>query len=84
MDKKEVRGAQETQEPSTAVRLTDLMTIPRAAKFLGTTRQAINQAFRKGRIAGYKVDRVILLDRHSVEEYRQTRHPGGRPKKLKA
>lgn len=67
---------------SATVRLSDLTTVPRAAELLNTTRQAIIQAFNKGRIAGYKVDRVILLNTRSVLEYNETRHPGGRPKNI--
>ncbi len=74
------RDSESNERIDVVVRLSDLTTVPRAARLLGTTRQAVNQAFQAGRIAGYKVDRVILLDKMSVEEYKRTRHAGGRPK----
>lgn len=62
---------------SVAVKLEDLMTVPEAAKILETSRQATFLAFKKGRITGYQMGRVIMLERRSVLEYKKTRHAGG-------
>lgn len=66
---------------SVAVKLEDLMTVPEAAKILEISRQAAFLAFKKGRIAGYQMGRVIMLARRSVLEYKKTRHAGG-PQKV--
>jgi excisionase family DNA binding protein len=65
---------------SATVRLDDLVSLTEAAKLLASSRQAVHAAWKRGRIAGYQLGNVILLDRRSIDEYKQTKHAGGRPK----
>jgi excisionase family DNA binding protein len=60
---------------------TDLLSIPQCAKILRTTRQAIGQAIKNGRIVALRFGHVKLIPRISLEAYKRTRHPGGRPAK---
>ena len=59
----------------------NLLTIPQCAKILRTTRQAIDLAIKNGRIPAMRFGHVQLVARGSIESYRRTRHPGGRPTK---
>jgi len=60
--------------------LSDLLTIPQAAKILKTTRQAVSLAIARGRIKVHKIDHIRLIPRASLERYKTSRKPG-RPKK---
>jgi len=46
---------------------TDLLSIPQCAKILRTTRQAIGQAIKNGRIAALRFGHVKLVPRASLE-----------------
>jgi len=59
----------------------DLLTIPQAAKFLLTTRQAVGSAIKRGRIKVVRYGHVSLMLRSSLEDYKNKRHAGGRPRK---
>ena len=63
------------------IRLDDYMTTTEAAKMLKVTKQTLSHAFNTGRIAGLQIERTVLLNKQSVEEYRQTRHPAPSRKK---
>jgi len=43
--------------------LSDLLTIPHAAKILGTTRQAVSLAIARKRIKVHKIDHIRLIPR---------------------
>ncbi|MCH7915718.1 MAG: helix-turn-helix domain-containing protein [Deltaproteobacteria bacterium] len=62
--------------------LSNLLTIPQAAKILGTTRQAVSLAITRKRIKVHKIDHIRLIPRASLERYKTSRKPG-RPKKKK-
>jgi len=55
------------------IRLDDYMTTSEAAKLLKVTKQTLSHAFNTGRIAGLQIERTVLLNKQSVEEYRKTR-----------
>jgi len=58
-----------------------LYTVNAAARALRITRQAVWLAVSAGRLKTTKVAGVEFITRESVQEYRRTRHPGGRPKR---
>ena len=62
--------------------LSNMLTIPQAAKELRITRQAVAYAIKKGRLKVLRFGHVNLIPRSVVKEYKKTRRPGG-PSKTK-
>ena len=61
--------------------MNDPMTTAEAARELGLAQNTVRKQYREGRLTGRTTDRVILLDRASVEAYR--RRSLGRPGRRK-
>ena len=55
------------------IRFDDYMTVSEAMDVLKVSKQALSNAFKAGRLRGLQIERTVLLERKSVEEYRHTR-----------
>jgi excisionase family DNA binding protein len=63
-------------------KLPDLLTVTQAADYLQTSRQAVSQAVKEGRLnTAAKYGRTILISRTDVAAYKKNRRPGGPPSK---
>ncbi len=59
--------------------LSELLTSPQAAKYLGVTRQAVHLLTKQG--YGRRIGRDWLFTYEELDRYKATpKHPGGRPK----
>ncbi|MCH7915341.1 MAG: helix-turn-helix domain-containing protein [Deltaproteobacteria bacterium] len=56
---------------SPKVDLSNLLTLPHAAKILGITRQAVSVAIARKRIKVLKIDHIRLIPRASLEQYKK-------------
>lgn len=60
-----------------------MMTTNEAAAALGLTRRRVIALINSGKLKAEKPGRDWIVDSESVEELRQQKRPGGRPKKAK-
>ena len=59
----------------------DMLTITQAAKSLNTTRQAIWDAIKRGRLKSQRFGQFHLIPRSALEDYSNSRLHTGGPKK---
>jgi len=63
----------------------ELLTIPQAAEFLESSRQAVWSAIKKNRLpVAARYGHVTLIPRTALAEYKKNRRRGGPPSKRKS
>lgn len=55
-----------------SIRMRDHVTVAQAASRLSVTRQAVHKMVARGRLTGYRLGRIVLITRESLDALQRT------------